>query len=32
MKTKTFFVLLVIGILTLSLSAWVYYKIKGVMS
>jgi peptidoglycan/LPS O-acetylase OafA/YrhL len=29
MKTKTFFVLLVIGILTLSLGAWVYYSKKG---
>jgi hypothetical protein len=32
MKTKTFFVLLVIGILTLSLGAWAYYKIIGVKS
>ena len=29
MKTKTFFVLLVIGILTLSLGAWVYYSKNG---
>jgi peptidoglycan/LPS O-acetylase OafA/YrhL len=29
MKIKTFFVLLVIGILTLSLGAWVYYSKKG---
>ena len=29
MKTKTFFVLLVIGILTLSLGAWVYYSKSG---
>ncbi len=29
MKTKTFFVLLVIGIVTLSLGAWVYYSKNG---
>jgi peptidoglycan/LPS O-acetylase OafA/YrhL len=29
MRTKTFFVLLVTGIVTLSLGAWMYYSKKG---